>query len=49
MGSALKFFARCAQEDEFLGSIVTGDETFHVFLHLKNHLAGQKFDNNDEL
>ena len=29
MGSALKFLTRYAQEgDEFLGSVVTGDETF---------------------
>jgi len=29
MGSALKFLTRCAQErDEFLDSIVTGDETW---------------------
>jgi hypothetical protein len=28
MGSALKFLTRYAQEDEFLDSIVTGDETW---------------------
>jgi len=32
MGSALKILTRYAQEDEFLDSIVTGDETW-VFHH----------------
>ena len=32
MGSALKFLTRYAQEDEFLDSILTGDETW-VFHH----------------
>ena len=35
MGSALKFLTRYAQEDEFLDSIVTGDEkwVFHTLLN----------------
>jgi hypothetical protein len=37
---ALKFLTRCVQEgDEFLG----------VFLHLQKHLAGKKFDDDDEV
>ena len=50
MGSALKFLTRYAQEgDEFLESIVTGDGDFHLFLHPKEHLAGKKFDDDDEV
>jgi hypothetical protein len=49
-GSALKFLTRYAQEgDEFLDSIVTGDETWGVHLHLKKRLAGKKFDDDDEV
>ena len=47
MGSALKFLTRYLQEgDEFLDSIVTGDETwgFHHTLESK-----QKFDDDDEV
>jgi hypothetical protein len=40
MGSALKFLTRCAQE---------GDEFLDLFLHLKKHLAGKKFDDDDEV
>jgi hypothetical protein len=40
MVSALKFLTRYAHEgDEFLG----------LFLHLKKHLAGKKFDDDDEV
>jgi len=50
MGSALKFLTRYAQEgDEFLESTVTGDGDFHLFLHPKEHLAGKKFDDDDEV
>jgi hypothetical protein len=47
MGSALKFLTRYAQErDEFLDSIVTGDETwgFHHTFESK-----QQFDDDDEV
>jgi hypothetical protein len=40
MGSTLKFLMRYAQE---------GDEFFHLFLHLKKHLAGKKFDDESEV
>jgi hypothetical protein len=40
MGSALKFLTRYAQE---------GDEFLDLFLHLKKHLAGKKFDDGDEV
>jgi hypothetical protein len=42
MGSTLKFLMCYAQE---------GDErsNFHLFLHLKKHLAGKKFENDDEV
>jgi hypothetical protein len=44
MGSALKFLTRSAQEeDEFLDSIVIGDET------LRNISLGKKFDDDDEV
>jgi hypothetical protein len=40
MGSALKFLTRYAQDlDKFLD----------LFLHLKKHLAGKKFDDDDEV
>jgi hypothetical protein len=39
MGSALKFLTRYAQE---------GDEFVDLF-HLKKHLAGKKFDDDDEV
>ena len=49
-GSALKSLTRYAQEgEEFLGSIVTGDETWGFHLHLKKHLAGKKFNDDDEV
>jgi hypothetical protein len=40
MCSALKFLTRYAQE---------GDEFLDLFLHLKKHLAGKKFDDDDEV
>jgi hypothetical protein len=40
MGSALKFLTRYAQE---------GDEFLYLFLHLNKHLAGKKFDADDEV
>jgi hypothetical protein len=40
MGSGLKFLTRYAQE---------GDEFLDLFLHLKIHLAGKTFDDNDEV
>jgi hypothetical protein len=40
MCSALKFLTRYAQE---------GDEFLDLFLHLKKHLAGKKFDEDDEV
>jgi hypothetical protein len=40
MGSALKFPTRYAQE---------GDEFLDLFLHLKKHLSGKKFDDDDEV
>jgi hypothetical protein len=40
MGSALKFLTRYAQE---------GDELFHLFLHLKKHLAGKKLNDYDKV
>jgi hypothetical protein len=40
IGSALKFLTRYAQE---------GDEFLDLFLHLKKHLAGKKFDDDDEV
>jgi hypothetical protein len=40
MGSALKFLTRYAQE---------GDGFLDFFLHLKKHLAGKKFDDDDEV
>jgi hypothetical protein len=40
MGSALKFLARYAQE---------GGELLDFFLHLKKHVAGKKFDDDDEM
>ena len=47
MGSALKFLTRYAQEgDEFLDSIVTGDETW-VFHHTPE--SKQQFDDDDEV
>jgi hypothetical protein len=46
MGSTLKFLTHYAQEgDEFLDSIVTGDET--VFHHTPE--SKQQFDDNDEV
>jgi len=47
MGSALKFLMRYTQEgDEFLDLVPS---VFHFFLHLKKHLAGKKFGDNDEV
>ena len=47
MGSALKFLTRYAQEgDEFLDSIVTGDETWG-FHHTPE--SKQQFDDDDEV
>jgi hypothetical protein len=47
IGSVLKFLTRYAQEgDEFLGSIVTGDETWD-FHHTPE--SKQQFDDDDEL
>ena len=47
IGSALKFLTRYAQEgNEFLDSIVTGDET-RVFHH--NSESKQQFDNDDKM
>jgi hypothetical protein len=47
MGSALKFLMRYAQEgDEFLGSIVPGDETW-VFHHIPESM--QQSHDNDEV
>ena len=47
MGSTLKFLTRYAQEgDEFLDSIVTGNETW-VFHHIPESM--QKFDDDDEV
>jgi hypothetical protein len=47
MGSLLKFLTRYAQEGgEFLDH-APGD--FHLFLHLDEHLAGKKFDDDDEV
>jgi hypothetical protein len=40
MCSALKFLTRYAQE---------GDDFLDLFLHLKKHLAGKKFDDDDEV
>jgi hypothetical protein len=40
MGSTLKFLTRYAQE---------GDDFLDLFLHLKKHLAGKKFDDDDEV
>jgi hypothetical protein len=40
MGSALKFLTRYVQE---------GDEFLDLFLHLKKHLSGKKFDDDDEV
>jgi hypothetical protein len=40
MDSALKFLKHYAQE---------GDEFLDLFLHLKKHLAGKKFDDDDEV
>ena len=46
----LKVLTRYVQEgDEFLDSIVTGDGDFHLFLHLKNHLAGKMFADEDKV
>jgi hypothetical protein len=46
MGSALKFLTRYAQEgDEFLGSIVTGDETFRLVSN--EHLTVKMLDDDD--
>jgi hypothetical protein len=40
MGSALEFLTRYAQE---------GNEFVDLFLHLKKHLAGKKFDDDDKV
>jgi hypothetical protein len=40
MGSALKFLTRYAQE---------GDEFLDLILHLKKHLVGKTFDDDDEV
>jgi hypothetical protein len=40
MGCALNFLTRYAQE---------GDEFLYLFLHLMKHLAGKKFDDDDEV
>jgi hypothetical protein len=40
MASALKFLTRYAQE---------GDEFLDLFLHLKKHLVGKEFDDDDEV
>jgi hypothetical protein len=40
MGSALKFFTRYSQE---------GDEFLDLFLHLKKHVAGKMFNDDDEV
>ena len=46
LGSALKFFTRYAQEgDEFLDSIVTGDETW-VFHHISESKQPYAFPQN---
>jgi hypothetical protein len=47
MGSMLKFLMHHAQKgDEFL-DLAPSD--FHLFFHLKKHLAGKKFDDDDEV
>ena len=50
MGSALKFLTRYAQEgDEFLDSIVTGDETFPLVSSPKETSRWENFDDDDEV
>jgi hypothetical protein len=43
MDSALKFLTRYAQEGDYAPC------DFHLFLHLKKHLAGKKFEDDDEV
>ena len=50
MGSALKFLTRYAQEgDEFLGSVVTGDETWGFHHTPESKQAGKNFNDDDEV
>ena len=50
MGSALKFLMRYARKEmSFWTPLWLAPGDFHLFLHLQKHLAGESFDDDDEV